>query len=374
MQKQINVDNLVTVKEICSCIEGFAPLSFQESWDNCGLLVGDSAKVVHKVLLTVDVTEAVVLEAVEEQAQMIVSHHPLMLSGIRHLTGKTDEQRAIAAAIRNDIAIYAAHTNIDSAEGGVSYRFAAKLGLTDLHALSPRAAGLQKLVTFVPSTHFEQVRQAVFDSGAGHVGNYDSCGYSVDGKGTFRALEGANPFAGRLGTLHTEREMRFETVFPTHLSRQIVSALLSSHPYEEPAYDIYAMQNTDKRTGLGVVGMLPEPVDEMDFLKKLKEIFSPPCIRHTKLRGRAIQKVAVCGGSGSSLLACAVGNNADVFVTGDFKYHQFAQAEQDILVADIGHFESENFVKEIFFEVIKKKYTNFAISFSKIKTNPINYM
>jgi len=364
---------MLTVKDICLCIEEFAPLSWQESWDNCGLLVGNLNQAVGKVLLTVDVTEAVVAEAVDVQAQMIVSHHPLMRSGIRQLTGSTNEQRAIALAIKHDIAIYAAHTNLDSAPGGVSHRMASKLGLVDLQVLSPQASGLQKLVTYIPASHFEQVRQAVFDAGAGHIGNYDSCGYSVEGAGTFRALDGATPFAGQRGTLHTEPEIRFETVFSSYLNRQVASALLGSHPYEEPAFDIYALQNTDQRVGLGLVGMLPAPMSELQFLEKLKEIFSPPVIRHTNLKNKQIQRVALCGGSGYSLLANAIRSNADVYVAADFKYHQFAEAEQDIMVADVGHYESEQFVKEIFYELLLKKISNFAVDFSKVKTNPINH-
>ena len=365
---------MLSIKDICTCIEDFAPLAWQESWDNCGLLVGNPQQSVGKVLLTVDVTEAVVAEAVDVQAQMIVSHHPLMLSGIKQLTGSDETQRVIALAIKNDIAIYAAHTNMDVAPGGVSHRMAAKIGLTNLQVLSPQGAGLQKLVTFVPASHFEQVRQAVFDAGAGHIGNYDSCGFSVDGSGTFRALDGAHPFVGALGTLHTESEIRFETVFPSRMNRQIVAALLNSHPYEEPAFDIFALQNVDTRVGLGVVGVLPAPVSELQFLNQLKETFSTPVIRHTHLKNKEIMRVALCGGSGSSLLANAVRCKADVFVTADFKYHQFADASHDILIADIGHFESEQFIKEIFYEKIMKKFPNFAAYFSKIITNPINYL
>lgn len=365
---------MYTVKDISACIEEFAPLAWQESWDNCGLLVGNPQQTVNKVLLTVDVNEAVVAEAVDMQAQMIISHHPLMISGIRKLTGSDDAQRAIMFAIKNDIAIYAAHTNLDSAPGGISHRMAAKIGLADLQTLSSQEAGLQKLVAFIPASHFEQVRQAVFEAGAGHIGNYDSCGYSLEGKGSFRALDGANPFVGAHGTIHSESEIRFETVFPSRLNRQVVAALVSSHPYEEPAYDVYVLQNTDKRVGLGLVGLLPMPLDELDFLNKLKEIFSPPFIRHTNLKGKQIQKVALCGGSGSSLLPHAVRSKADAFVAADFKYHQFADAEQDIMVADVGHYESEHCAKEIFYELLMKKFTNFAVSFSNVKTNPINYL
>ena len=366
--------NMILVKDICSCIEEFAPLSYQESWDNCGLLVGNPEQTVCKVLVTVDVNEAVVAEAVEVNAQMIVCHHPIMLSGIRQLTGSNETQRTIMLAIKHDIAIYAAHTNIDSAVGGISYRMASLIGLTDLLSLSPQSAGLQKLVTFIPESHFEQVSRAIFDAGAGHIGNYDSCGYCLEGKGSFRALDGTNPFVGEKGKLHIEPEIRFETVFPTHLNKNIVTALVKSHPYEEPAYDIYALQNVDTRVGLGLVGTLPEPMNELNFLNKLKEIFSPPFVRYTKLRNREIRRVALCGGSGSSLLTNAIRSKADAFVTADFKYHQFADAEHDILVADVGHFESEQYAKEIFYDIIIKKIPNFAVYFSKVKTNPINYL
>ena len=368
-----NISIMISVKDICSCIEEFALLSWQESWDNCGLLVGNPNQTAGKVLLTVDVNEAVVAEAIEMQANMIISHHPLIVTGIRQLTGSTDAQRAVALAVKHDIAIYAAHTNMDSAPGGVSHRMAVKLGLVDLQALSPQGGGLQKLITYIPASHFDQVRQAIFDAGAGHTGNYDSCGFSVEGKGTFRALDGSQPFVGQHGTLHTEPEIRFETVFPSHLNRQVITALLNSHPYEEPAFDIFVLQNTDKRVGLGLVGMLPTSMNELQFLKKLKETFSSPFIRHTNLKNREIQRVALCGGSGSSLLANAIRSKADVYVTADFKYHQFAEAEQDLLVADVGHFESEQFIKEIFYELLLKNFSNFAVHFSKIKTNPINH-
>jgi hypothetical protein len=289
------------------------------------------------------------------------------------LTGSNDVQRAIALAIKHDIAIYAAHTNVDVAPDGVSHRMAAKLGLTGLQVLSPQGSGLQKLVTFIPASYFEKVSRAIFEAGAGHIGNYDMCGYSKEGRGTFRALDGATPFVGELGTQHIESEIRFETVFPSRLNRQIVSALIANHPYEEPAYDLYALQNTDIRVGLGVVGVLPEPVSEQHFLEKLKETFLIPAIRHTDLKNRKISRVALCGGSGSTLVTNAIRSKADVFVTADFKYHQFADAGNDILIADIGHFESEQFTKEIFHEIITKKFPNFAAHFSKIKTNPINY-
>jgi dinuclear metal center YbgI/SA1388 family protein len=364
-----------SVREICDCIEEFAPLSLQESWDNCGLLVGSPRKEVGSALLTIDVNEAVVREAADCRAGIIISHHPVILSGIRQLTGTTDAQRAVMAAVKNDIAIYAAHTNMDAAPGGVSCRMADKLGLSGIRVLSPTASGLQKLVAFIPKTHFSRVSEAIFQVGAGHVGNYDSCGFAAEGKGTFRALENARPFVGTPGKLHAEPEIRFETIFPSHLGRKIVAALRENHPYEEPAYDIYALHSAaDSPAGMGVIGALPSPVSEQSFLRTLKEIFTVTVLRHTNLRGNEILNVALCGGSGSSLLGNAIRQKADVFVTADLKYHQFSDAAQDILIADIGHFESEQYTKEIFYEVLMKKFPNFAARFSKVKTNPINYL
>ncbi|MDR2036681.1 MAG: Nif3-like dinuclear metal center hexameric protein [Bacteroidales bacterium] len=365
----------MSVRDICSYIEEFAPLSYQEPWDNCGLILGSPEQPVQQVLLTIDVTEAVVAEAVELQTQMIISHHPVILSGIKRLTGKNDTERAVILAIKHNIAVYAAHTNMDIVSGGVSHKMAQKLNLYNVEVLSPRGVDLSKLVTFIPKDYYPKVSGAVFEAGAGHIGNYDSCGYSVAGEGTFRALgDQVNPFVGKPGEFHTEPEIRFETVFPSYLKHQIIDALLRAHPYEEVAYDIYGLQNENHQAGLGVVGILSSPLSEQHFLDLLKETFLVPVIRHTHLRGREILRVALCGGSGSSLLGDAIRSHADVFVTADFKYHQFAEGEHDILIADMGHFESEQYTKEIFHEILKKKIPNFVVHFSKVKTNPINYI
>ncbi len=362
------------LQEITQVIEEFAPLSFQESWDNSGLIIGSSQQFIDKVLLTIDVTETVVDEAIDMGAQLIISHHPVILSGIKRFLGNTDNQRAIIKALKHDIAIYAAHTNMDVTPGGVNFRMGEKLGLIEMQVLAPQAPSMYKLVTFVPQNYFEAVRETVFGAGAGHTGNYDSCGFSIEGKGFFRALEGSRPFVGQQGKLHMEPEVRFETVFPSYLKKNIITALLKSHPYEEPAYDIIALQNDNYTTGLGVIGKLPNPISEKHFLQSLKEIFLAPAIRHTNLFSREIQTVALCGGSGSSILEYAIRKKADVFITADCKYHQFADAAQDILIADIGHFESEQFTKEIFQEILKTRIPDLPILFSKVKTNPINYL
>jgi dinuclear metal center YbgI/SA1388 family protein len=364
----------MTVQDICTCIEEFAPPAFQEPWDNSGLAVGLPQQDVRKVLITIDINEEVVKEAVACGAQMIVGHHPITLSGVRRFTGACEAERTLMAAIAGKIAVYVAHTNMDAAEGGVSHRMAQKLGLNDIRVLACRGNTLQKLVTYIPKAYLSEVREALFEAGAGHVGNYDCCGFETEGNGAFRALAGTNPFAGKRGERHIEAEVRFETVFPSHIQSKIIAALLKTHPYEEVAYDIFALQNKQQQTGLGVTGYLPSPMDEQAFLRLLKEVFHTPVLRHTNLRGKDIQKVALCGGSGSSLLSDALGSRADIYVTADFKYHQFADAEKDILVADIGHFESEQFTKEIFYDILTKKNPTFAVQFSQVNTNPINYL
>ncbi|MDR1666883.1 MAG: Nif3-like dinuclear metal center hexameric protein [Bacteroidales bacterium] len=364
----------MTVRDICTCLEEFAPLAFQESWDNSGLAVGWPQQEVRKVLITLDINEAVVKEAMACGAQMIVGHHPVTLSGVRRLTGADEAERTLMAAVAGQIAIYVAHTNMDTAEGGVSHRMAQKLGLSNIRVLACRGNTLQKLVAYIPKAFLSEVREALFAAGAGHVGNYDCCGFETEGNGMFRALPGTNPFAGKPGERHTEAEIRFETVFPSHLQSGVIAALLKTHPYEEVAYDIYGLRNSHQQTGLGVTGWLPAPVDEQAFLRLLKEVFHTPVLRHTCLRGKNIRKVALCGGSGSSLLPDALSSRADIYVTADFKYHQFADAGKDILVADIGHFESEQFTKEIFYDILTKKNPTFAVQFSQVNTNPISYL
>ncbi|MDR1672718.1 MAG: Nif3-like dinuclear metal center hexameric protein [Bacteroidales bacterium] len=365
---------ILTVKDICDCIEAFAPHEFQESWDNSGLTVGLPQQPVNRALLTIDVTEAVVEEAVSCGAQIIISHHPVTLTGIRKLTGATGAQRTIFAAIRNGIALYAAHTNMDMAYGGVSHQMARKLDLRDIKTLLPQEQHLRKLVTYVPLSCYEKVRAAVFKAGAGHTGKYDCCGFGVEGNGTFRALTDARPFVGQRGELHTEREIRFETIFPAYLQREVTEALLAAHPYEEVAYDVYTLQNRQQRIGLGVSGILPAPLDELRFLQLLKDAFAVPTLRHTPLLGKKVHKVALCGGSGSALAEHAIRCGAQAFVTADVKYHQFADVAESILVADLGHFESEQYTREIFHALITKKFPTFAVQFSNVNTNPINYL
>ena len=362
------------LKEITSYIETLAPLAYQEDYDNAGLIVGNPNQEITGVLITVDVVEKVVDEAIEKGLNLILAHHPIVFSGLKKITGKNYIERVVIKAIKNDIAIYASHTNLDSVWGGVNSRIADKLNLQNQRILSPVTNELMKLVYFVPVDYAEKTKSAVFDAGAGQIGDYDLVSFNIEGKGSFRAGENANPFVGDKGKVHIEDEIRVEVILPKYLKNRVVDALIKNHPYEEVAYDLYPLDNRFDRVGLGVIGELDTEAEEMQFLNTLKETFSANGIRYTNLLNKPIKKVAVCGGSGSFLLKTAMAQNADVFVTGDFKYHQFFDAENRILIADIGHFESEQVTKELFYELLTKKFPKFAIRLTETNSNPINYL
>lgn len=364
---------MVQLKQIIKELETFAPPAFQEDYDNSGLQTGDPEMEIKGVLITLDVNGQVIDEAIDQGSNLIVAHHPLSLKGFKKLTGKTAPERSLIKAIKNDIAIYAAHTNIDSVGNGVSGKLAEKLGLSNIKVLHGRKELLTKLVTFVPSNQAEDVREAIFKAGAGVIGNYDSCSYNLEGRGTFRAGENTNPFVGEKDKLHFESEVRIETILPGYLKGKVVAALKEAHPYEEVAYDLYPLNNQWDQVGFGAIGDLDHAVEEKVFFQKIKEITGCGCIRHTRLLHRPVKKVAVCGGSGSFLLKSAIAAGADLFVSADFKYHQFQEADENIVIADIGHYESEQFTKEVFFELLTKKFPNFAVRLSNVSTNPIKY-
>ncbi len=365
---------MATVQSICQLIEGVAPLALQEGYDNAGLQVGRAQMEVRGVLLCIDVTEAVVAEAVAKGCNLIVSHHPLLFGGLKRLTGQSEVQRCVMEAVKHDIAIYAAHTNLDNVLPGVNGKIAEKIGLRHVRILRPMTDALLKLVTYVPTAQADDVRRALFQAGAGCIGRYDACSYNVDGVGTFRPGVGTRPFAGTPGELHREAETRVEVILPRHLMPQVVAALQTAHPYEEPAFDLLPLANDWQQAGAGIVGELPEAEPEKAFLLRLKDVFHVPAIRHTSWLDKPVRRVAVCGGAGSGFLRDALHVGADVFISGDFKYHEFFAAEGRILIADIGHYESEQFTKDIFYEIIRKKMPNFAIQISDINTNPINYL
>jgi len=362
------------LRQITQFIESIAPLAFQESFDNAGLIIGHPEDEISGILITLDITEEILDEAISKNLNLIVAHHPIIFSGIKKLNGKNYIERCVAKAIKNDIAIYAAHTNLDSVFGGVNSKICEKLELQNCRILAPTHDFLKKLVTFAPTADAEKVREALFIAGAGHIGNYDSCSFNQTGLGSFRGNDQTNPYVGEKNQLHFEEETRIETIFPKHLQSKVIQALLKAHPYEEVAYDIYSLDNEYSQAGIGMIGELAKPLDELDFLLKLKTVFNCQVIKHTALLGKPINHVAVCGGSGSSYLDKAMAQKADVFISGDFKYHQFFDAEEQIIIADIGHYESEQFTKEVFYELLTKNFPKFAIHLSDISTNPVSYL
>jgi dinuclear metal center YbgI/SA1388 family protein len=362
------------IKEIISFFDTLYPFSLQESYDNSGLQIGIPDQEVHSCLICIDVTEEVIEEALKMGADIIISHHPLIFNGIKKITGQNYVQRIIRKAIQNDIAILSVHTNIDAVSGGVNSAICQKLGLKNQKILLPFEGRLLKLVFFVPNLHAVEVSQAVFDAGAGVIGNYDCCSYNLEGKGSFRAGEDTRPYVGKKGQIHYEDETRVETVLPAHLASKVLEALLRTHPYEEVAYDLYPLTNSWEQAGSGMTGELSEPMEEIEFLNNLKHIFNTGCVKYTALRNKKIKKVALCGGSGSFLINNAIHSKSDVYITSDIKYHQFFEAEGKILLVDVGHYESEQFTKEIFYEQLMKNFPKFASRLSEVNTNPINYL
>ncbi len=362
------------IQEIIQVLEEIAPLSLQESYDNAGLILGNAEDSVKGVLICLDVTEKVVDEAITRNCDLIISHHPFIFKGIKQINDNHFTGRIIKKAIQNNISIYAIHTNLDHVKLGVNAILAQKIGLISTRILSPLKQQLRKLVTFCPNSYAEQVRMALFAAGGGHIGNYDCCSYNSSGFGTFRALPNAQPFVGKQGELHEEQEDKIEIIYPYFIEKSLISALHSSHPYEEIAYDIIPLENSYPEAGAGMLGELPEAMDESEFLQKVKKTLNIGCIRHSAFLNKKIKKVAICGGSGAFLIDKAISAKADVYLTGDLKYHDFSEIENRILLADIGHYESEHCSKELLYDILIKKFSTFAVYLSGMDYNPISYM
>lgn len=361
------------ISEVVSFLESIAPLSLQEHYDNAGLITGNAGWDCKGIICSLDATEDVVKEAVAKKSNLIVSHHPIIFGGLKKINGKNYVEKAVITAIKNDIAIYAIHTNLDNVIDGVSGKMAKMLGIQNVSILSQKENTLKKLFTFVPADKAEKVRNAIFDAGGGHIGNYSECSFNAEGTGTFKAGAGTNPYVGNIGERHHEKEIKIEVVFPSWLENKIVSAMKSAHPYEEVAYDVVDLSNTHQHTGSGVIGELPEPMDEKSFLKHIKEIFGVPVIRHTELSGKPVKKVALCGGAGSFLVSAALASGVDIYITADMKYHEFFDANDRMIIADIGHYESEQFTINLLQEVLEQKFPTFAVLKTEVKTNPVRY-
>ncbi|HEX8061002.1 MAG TPA: Nif3-like dinuclear metal center hexameric protein [Cyclobacteriaceae bacterium] len=365
---------MITIADVVKHLEALAPPAFQEDYDNSGLITGDPSLAVTSVLITLDCTEEVVHEAITLGANLVIAHHPIVFSGLKKITGKTYVERTVIKAIKHDVAIYAIHTNLDNVYAGVNHKIAEQIGLTNLRILRPRKETLGKLVTFIPKENADEVLAALHQAGAGNVGNYKNCSFTVAGTGTFMPTGSAQPHIGELNVQEKVNEVRAEVIFPVHLESKILSALRKAHPYEEVAYYIQHIQNESQDVGSGMVGELETPEEPIKFLERLKHSMNTNCVRYTSIVKPEVKVVAVCGGSGSFLLQDAIRANADVFVSADFKYHEFFDSDGKITIADIGHYESEQFTKELISEVLREKFRTFAINFSKTVTNPIRYL
>jgi dinuclear metal center YbgI/SA1388 family protein len=364
----------MTIRDIADCIENFAPLSLQESYDNSGLIIGDRDAIATGVMLCLDVSLPVVEEAKKNRCNLILSHHPLIFHPLKKIGCSSWQDQIIVSLIKNNIALYAAHTNLDQVTGGINSVWAEKLGLLDVKFLEPQKGMLKKLVTFCPLHAADEVRNAIFSAGAGRIGNYDSCSFNLNGQGSFRANEQANPFVGKKNQLHYEPETRIEIIFQEFLQEGILKAMIKAHPYEEVAYDIYPLDNQYPLSGAGVIGAFSKPVHVNAFINKIKVLFSNGNLRYCGYKGKSVKKIAICSGAGGFLINSVIGQGADAFITSDLKYHEFQNAESKLLLIDAGHYETESIMKDICKGVLSKKFPNFAVLLAKADKNPVKYL
>lgn len=361
------------IYEVINYLESIAPPVYQEGYDNSGLLTGSTEWNCKGIMISLDATEEVVMNAIANGCNMVVAHHPIIFSGLKKINGKNYVERAVIAAIKNDIAIYAIHTNLDNVIDGVSGKMASLLGLQKIRVLDLKRNTLKKLFTFVPVENANEVLKSLFAAGAGNIGQYSDCSFNTAGEGTFKAKPGANPYIGEIGELTRTKEVRIEVIFPAYLEKEIIRELFKSHPYEEVAFDIVSLDNMYQTAGAGIVGELPEPMEEKLFLEKVRNLFKTPVIRHTVLLSKPLKTVALCGGAGSFLTSKAIAAGADIYLTGDIKYHEFFDADGRIVLADIGHFESEQFTINLLHDQLVQKFTTFAILKTTVETNPVKY-
>lgn len=362
-----------TILDITTFLESLAPLSYQESYDNAGLITGSLQWECKGIIVTLDATEEVIREAIAKGCNMVLAHHPIVFKGLKKINGNDYVERAIICAVKNDIALYAIHTNLDNVHTGVNAVIANRLGLINRSVLQLKGSTLKKLFTFVPVDKAEQVKNAIFEAGGGQIGNYSECSFSAEGAGTFKAGEHTHPFVGERGQRHTEREVKLEVVFPEYLERRLVQAMIKAHPYEEAAYDVMALANAHPGTGAGLLGELAEPMEEKGVLQLLKSTFNLQVVRHTRLLNKQVKKVAVCGGAGSFLINKALQSGADMYVTADIKYHEFFDADGRMVIADIGHYESEQYTTDLLYDLLKQKFSSFALLKTEVSTNPVYY-
>lgn len=362
------------ILELVNFLEKWAPASLQENYDNSGLIVGDAKVEISNVLVSLDCTEEVIEEAITRNCNVVVAHHPIIFKGLKSITGKNYIERTILKAIKNDIAIFAFHTNLDNIYSGVNQKIAQKIGLINTQILCPKEQMIEKLTVFVPLANTGKLLDSLYAAGAGEIGNYANCSFRSEGMGTFKANEKATPTIGSRGIYEEVAEHRIEVIYPFYKRADILKAMRAGHVYEEISYFIEKLENAHQEIGSGMVGELETPMLTMDFLKHMKEAMDAEVVKYTNPHKETIKRVALCGGSGSFLLSNAIRAGADIFITADFKYHEFFDANGKIIIADIGHYESEQFTKDLIRDEISKKFTTFATYLSAVVSNPVNYL
>lgn len=366
----------MTVTQFQKEFERVAPAAVAWKSDNVGLQIGKESDVITNVLVALDVTPEVIAEAVENKANLIVTHHPLLFHPLRTITHSSRTGSLALSIAENGINLFAAHTNLDSVQWGVNFSLAGTLGLKNVSILSPIKESLTKVAVFVPRDHVETVADAMHDAGAGTFTKYDRCSFRNEGTGTFRGMNDAQPFIGKVGITEKADEIKVEMLCETWKVSSVIKALLAVHPYEEAAYDIYPLNNSNTEYGLGAVGDLPTPVSEKQFLDLVSKKLKAPALRFTKGKG-SVKRVAVCGGSGSELIGDALAASADAFVTADVKYHTFQEFEHRIVLVDAGHYETEQVVLPHLADridtIINSKQKKSKILITKHSTNPIRY-
>ena len=348
------------IKEIIGYLESIAPPALQESYDNSGLLVGNKGKKAKGAIICLDSTEEVIDEAIEKGCNLVIAHHPIIFKGLKRLTGNNYIERTVLKAIKNDIAIYAIHTNLDNVlENGVNSKIATLLNLEKTSVLAPKQ-NLKKLEITVPVDNSDGVRKALYEAGAGWSGREEEVSYAS------------------LGVRYNNGDgvpgLKIEFHFPANATGSILGCLTELQSEIDLSYNIHAIENQQTGVGSGLVGELEEAMEEMDFLKMLKKNMDAGVVKYTALQDKKIKRVALCGGSGGFLLPAAKAAGADIFITADYKYHEYFDADGDLIIADIGHYESEQFTKQLLFDILSDKFPNFALHLTEVNTNPVNYL
>ncbi len=370
----------VRCQQIFDWIEEWADPALAEDWDHIGNLVGSPADSVSRVLVTLDVTDEVIAEAIDENVNLIVAHHPLFRDPIPYLRSDLFSSSRVYRLIQKGISLYAAHTNLDAAPGGINDVLADLLGLRDVEILFPTyEENLYKIVVFVPLGHEERVREAISARGGGWIGNYSDCTFQTEGVGTFRPLEGTKPFIGETGELERVRETRIETIAPQKKLSDLLKNMIAAHPYEEVAYDIYPLKNTGTKAGLGRIGRLPESLALADFARKVKDSLGLGMVRITGDPQRSVSKIALCGGGGMSLLEQAIKCDADLYLTGDIRHHGALDAlDRGIALVDGGHYGTERVIVPVLADYLQKKAKEagegLTVLVSQINTDPFSYI